>query len=158
MTKYILFATIFFFSGALDVLAQEPPSATNTTNVFEQLAQPDSRSGAEVRFHQDNRIETLFIDRQLVGAGAEIPGWRVQVFSSNVQQTARAEAFRIKALVEARFPDLGVYESFSAPFWRVRVGDFRTREEAEEKRAELRRAFPAIQGEMVSVRDVIILR
>ena len=155
MTKYILFATIFFLSCVLSASAQQ---TTDAVNVFEQLAQRDSVSGAEITFHQDSRIEQLFIDRRLIGAGGEMPGFRVQVFSSNNQRTARAEAFRIKTLIEDRFPDTAVYENFSAPFWRVRVGDFRTREEAEEKRNELRRAFPAMRREMVVIRDTINLR
>jgi hypothetical protein len=82
----------------------------------------------------------------------------VQVFSSNIQQTARGRAFEIKRLVENAFPDVGVYESFSSPFWRVHVGDFRTREDAEELRVELRRAFPALQREMFITPDIINLR
>ena len=155
MTKYILFISIFLWSCMWNVSAQQ---TVGTTNVFEVLTQPNSESGATVIFHQDSRIEQLFIDRQLISTGEEVSGFRVQVFSSNIQQTARSEAFRIKALVEERFPDVGVYESFSAPSWRVRVGDFRTRAEAEELRTELRRAFPELQREMFITPDIINLR
>jgi len=148
---------LFVFSVSI-VWNTHAQQAASGVNVFEQLAKPDSTTGAAVNFHQDQRIDQLFLDRQMIRAGVETQGWRVQVFSSNVQQTARAEAFRIKALVENSFPEIGVYESFTAPFWRVRVGDFLSREEAEQKRTELRRAFPAIQREMVVVRDMIYLR
>ena len=155
MAKYIWFISIFLWSYVWSISAQQ---TTGTTNVFELLAEPDAVSGAEVNFYQDRRIEQLFLDRQTISMGEEVSGFRVQVFSSNIHQTARSEAFRIKALVEKDFPDVGVYESFSAPFWRVRVGDFRTREDAEELRLELRRAFPALQREMFITPDIINLR
>ena len=66
MTKHILCISIFLFSCVLSASAQQTVSAIN---VFEQLAQRDSVSGAEITFHQDSRIEQLFIDRRLIGAG-----------------------------------------------------------------------------------------
>jgi len=146
MAKQILFVSIFFLSCVWSVSAQR--------NVFETFARTDSVS-AEVNFFQDRRIEQLFLDRQLLSAGKEVSGFRVQVFSSNIHGTARSEAFRIKALVERDFPDVGVYETFTSPFWRVRVGDARTREEAQELLLELRRAFPAFGREMYVVQDII---
>jgi hypothetical protein len=154
MAKYILLISVFFWSCAWSAATQ----TVRTTNVFEQITAKDSVSGAKINFHQDRRIEQLFLDRQTISAGGEVRGFRVQVFSSNIQQTARREAFRVKELVERNFPDVGVYESFSSPFWRVRVGDFRTREDAEEFRTELRRAFPALQREMFITQDIINLR
>jgi len=149
MAKQILFVSIFFLSCVWSVSAQQ--------NVFEVFLRTDSVN-AEVNFFQDRRIEQLFLDRQQLSAGEEISGFRVQVFSSNNHQTARSEAFRIKALVEEQFPDRGVYETFNSPFWRVRVGDFRTREEAQELLAELRRTFPAFGREMYVVQDMINVR
>jgi len=139
MTKYIFFVCFFFLSCVWSVSAQQ--------NVFEVFGKTDA-GNAQVNFFQDRRIEQLFLDRQQLSAGEEISGFRVQVFSSNIHATARSEAFRIKALVEREFPDVGVYETFTSPFWRVRVGDARTREEAQELLLELRRAFPAFWREM----------
>ncbi len=47
------------------------------------------------------------------------------------------------------------YIMFNSPYWRVKVGDFRTRAEAEAAMAELRHAFPSMAAYMRIVRDKI---
>lgn len=165
MARYRLF---ILFAGLVVAgmgLAQEPTGIGSDTvtadtvyvprDVFALLGQRDSLSSATVAVCQDTLISQLFIDRQLVSRHVVISGFRVQVFSSNRQQTAKAEAFRIKDLVLSKFPEKRVYESYSSPFWKVRVGDFRTREEAHVLLEELRAAFPDMRREMYVVPDDI---
>ena len=164
MKKQISFTACLFLcfwnasaQGGSAVAAQDSISSRNSRpvpyNIFEQLRASDSNTAA-VSFHQDKKIEQLFIERQMQNSGAA-GRFRVQVFSSNEQKTAKAEAFRIKDLVQKEFPDLGVYESYSSPFWKVRVGDFYTREEAQVLLNDLMLAFPDIRREMYIVSDEI---
>jgi len=165
MKKYISVVILFFLLCIWALPAQMIAPNENDTvensifvpkDIFKTLAEKKS-AGAEINFYQDKRIEQLFFDRQILNSEEEISGYRVQVFSSNVQRTAKAEAFRIKALMEEKFQERGVYESYSAPFWKVRIGDFRTREEAQELLAELMRTFPSLRREMYIVSDVIVI-
>lgn len=82
-------------------------------------------------------------------------GYRVQVFSDNNPRTAKAEAGRKKRLVDSRFPQYQTRVSYNSPYWRVRVGDFRTQQEANSAADELRRAFPTYSKEIRVVRDRI---
>lgn len=82
-------------------------------------------------------------------------GYRVQVFDDNNPLTARREAEARHRLVETEFPHMRAYLTFNSPYWRVKVGDFRTRAEAEAALAELRHAFPAMSAYMRIVRDKI---
>jgi len=84
-------------------------------------------------------------------------GYRVQVFSDNNARTAKNEARKRGATVASRFPQYRTYRKYSAPYWRLRVGDFRTQSQAESAAAELRRAFPAFSKEIRVVRDRINL-
>lgn len=84
-------------------------------------------------------------------------GFRVQVFSDNNARTAKNEARNKEQTVAARFPQYRTYKKYSAPYWRLRVGDFRTQREAEAAAAELRRAFPSFGKEIRVVRDRINL-
>jgi len=45
--------------------------------------------------------------------------------------------------------------TFNSPYWRVKVGDFRTRGEAEAAMAEIREAFPSLSSHLRIVRDKI---
>ncbi|WP_163630474.1 SPOR domain-containing protein [Paludibacter sp. 221] len=139
----------------ISILKPEKPRREIPYNVFDLLRKPDSITNAAANFNQDVRVEQLFIDRQMLNGAGSIAGFRVQVFSSNRQQTAKSEAFRIKALMQEKFPEKGVYESYTSPFWKVRIGDFRSREEAQEFLTHLAKTFPAMRREMYIIPDEI---
>lgn len=82
-------------------------------------------------------------------------GYRIQVFSDNNIRTAKSNAEYRNRLVNTRLPLYRTYMSFEAPYWRVRVGDFFTRDEAEAALKQLRGAFPNFAGDMRVVRSRI---
>ncbi|MGN1246817.1 MAG: SPOR domain-containing protein [Muribaculaceae bacterium] len=82
-------------------------------------------------------------------------GYRIQVFADKNQRTAKSEALSRERNVQARFPELGCYLSYNAPTWRMRVGDFLTREEALEMMQQLKKEFPSYAREMIVVKDRI---
>jgi len=59
-------------------------------------------------------------------------GYRIQIFTSTTRELAEAEALKARE----RFPSDSVYILFQSPWHRVRVGDFATRQDAEEKIVE----------------------
>lgn len=82
-------------------------------------------------------------------------GYRIQVFDDNNVRTAKHEAENRKAEMETRFPEFKAYLSFNSPYWRVKVGDFKSRSEAEAALAEIKHAFPAMAKSLRIVRDRI---
>ncbi len=88
-------------------------------------------------------------------SGKNIVGYRIQVFSDRNQRTAKGEALSKEKNIKENFPDMGTYITYDAPSWRLRVGDFRTRDEASLRLSELRKCFPGYANEMIIVVDVI---
>jgi hypothetical protein len=84
----------------------------------------------------------------------EIDGYRVQIYSSNRQQTAKAEALELEAKIKEKVSQT-VYVQYLPPFWKVRLGDFRTYEEAKEYKKEFVQLFPDMIGDTYIVRDKI---
>jgi hypothetical protein len=82
-------------------------------------------------------------------------GFRVEVFSDNNPRTAKATASIKKRNLEARFKNYPVYMVFESPFWRVRLGDFKTRGEAEGAMQEIRSAFPSYAKDLRIVKSNI---
>ncbi len=80
-------------------------------------------------------------------------GFRVQVFSDNNARTAQNEARSKQRTISARFPQFQTYVMYTSPYWRLKVGDFRTQQEANNAADELRKAFPAYSKEIRVVRD-----
>ena len=58
-----------------------------------------------------------------------INGYRIRIYSGN-SQDARRRCDEIAGGFAASHPDIPVYKSYSNPFFKVTVGDFRTRDEA----------------------------
>jgi hypothetical protein len=76
------------------------------------------------------------------------PGYRIQVINSN----DRNKVFAVKAKIYQLFPELKPYLMYQPPFYKLKVGNFKTKEEAEEYRKDLSREFPT---GLYIVRDVI---
>ena len=129
-------------------------------NIFESLQTNDSNSRGSVKVYQDPRIEPLIIEHKSATETKSTitgNGYRVQVFSSNAQRTAKAEAFKIEKVLREEFPDYEVYVNYTSPFWKVRVGDFRTFDDAQAVRRELIAAFPNLRSETYTVKDIVNL-
>ena len=58
-------------------------------------------------------------------------------------------------MIGEEYPSFGLYLTYKAPYWRLRVGDFLTEEEARETMSEMRRKFPSLSGDMRVVRERI---
>ncbi len=82
-------------------------------------------------------------------------GYRIQVFSDNNARTAEREAHSKAAAISESFPQWGTYITYDSPYWRLRVGDFQTYEDATDAVMELKNAFPAYRRELRVVRDRI---
>ena len=123
-------------------------------NAFREISKKEKPGSGTVTFYQDKRIEKL-VEENVTPASAVVHGFRVQVFSSNAHRTAREEAFGLEHKLMEAFPEMKVYVSYSSPFWKVRIGDFYTQDEARSFSEELLRRFPALRKETYTVRDRI---
>ena len=93
---------------------------------------------------------TIADKRELV----EMDGYRVQIYSSNQQQSAKAEAMKLENKLKDKLSQT-VYVMYMPPFWKVRVGDFRTVEEAKEYKKAVVQEYPDLMGNTYIVRDKI---
>lgn len=87
----------------------------------------------------------------------ESKGYKIQVFSGNEQRKSKNEAYAKKDLISSSYPELEVNVTFKSPVWRVRVGNYRTYEEAFESLKDLKQSFPTFGKEMQIVEAVIKL-
>lgn len=145
-----------FFTCVVFLNAQETTDTESKKNAFQTITARDSVSGGSVKIFQDKRIERI-VAENTTGESASAHGFRVQVFSSNAQRTAKDEAFSIERRLREAFPGMGVYVTYSSPFWKVRVGNFQTNEQAKAFTEELLFLFPRLKSTTYTVRDRIII-
>lgn len=118
---------------------------------FSLFAQQDSGS---VVVHKDPRIDMLIAKQIEINeyttrnARRNAPGFRILVISTN----NRTKANEAKTRIYQQFPELPAYLMYQSPFYKLKVGNFRERAEAEEYLPSIQRIFPS--GVYV-VRDVI---
>lgn len=72
--------------------------------------------------------------------------YRVQVYSGNNQRQSKQEVRTMEAQIKRAFPKVGVEPDYQAPFWKLYVGYFQTKEEAIYMLERLRRQFPSYHG------------
>ena len=113
----------------------------------------DSLPGVQII--QDSTVYVLLEEaingkREMV----EMDGYRVQIYSSNQQQTAKAEALSLETQLKDKIQQT-VYVLYLTPFWKVRIGDFRTYEEAKEYKKLFVQQYPDMMGDTYIVRDKI---
>lgn len=110
-----------------------------------------------IRIVQDSAM-TVLLDEAVNGKRemVEIDGYRVQIYSSNRQQTAKSEALELETKLKDKLPQ-PLYVQYIPPFWKVRLGDFRTYDEAREYKKIFVQEYPEMMGDTYIVRDKILV-
>jgi len=101
---------------------------------------------------QDPAIDTL-VSRHIIANASKngVDGWRIQIYRGG-HRTAGDDSNKIRARFMEDFPDIRTYRTFDRPNWfKVKVGDFRTREEAAIVYFDILKKYP----EAYLIRDVI---
>ncbi|MDD6781476.1 MAG: SPOR domain-containing protein [Bacteroidales bacterium] len=125
--------------------------------LFEVLAAPDSATQANVVVHQDSIMRAALEAQQVRGNETTMRGFRVQLFSSNNARTAREAAFKVEKTIREKLPHMAVYVTYTSPFWRVRVGNCPTHDDAQRLRQYLIEQLPQLSTETYIVPDQILL-
>ena len=90
-----------------------------------------AQSQGTLNLRQDTRIDRLMQkQREVYAANSTMSGFRVQIFME-IGNEAVDHANVVKKEFEEQYPELPIYLSYEQPYYRLRVGDFRNRVEAE---------------------------
>ena len=138
---------IFALFVSLSIGAEDSIAVVSRLNIMESMPR--------VEVIQDASVATM-LEATMSGKEEwiEVDGYRVQIYSSNRQQTAKAEALELEAQLKEKVSQT-IYVQYLPPFWKVRLGDFREYEEAKEYKKEFVQQFPAMIGDTYIVRDKI---
>jgi len=82
-------------------------------------------------------------------------GYRIQVFMSNDPKTARGEINARGNMIKESFPEIAIYTGYTAPNWKLLVGDFLTKNEADVFKQKIKKTIPQLGKEMYIVPDKV---
>jgi len=123
---------------ALVVVQDSTSQSELKVSIFNYLAQPTKQNPNVVMVYQNKAIKAL-IEKPLTTSGR---GYRIQIYSSNNGDHARWEALKIEKELKETLPNMAIYTTYTAPFWKVRIGNCNTRDEAQLLRTFIMEKFP----------------
>ena len=116
------------------------------------------RSGAPVEAMHVNRRLDLVLDT-IATQNRTIryaPGYRIQVYVGNQRQQAE----EAKMLISQNFPELNPYLSYNQPTYKLKVGDFMRRMDAERYYASIHRLITSaqLQPDKIDIRRSLLIK
>jgi hypothetical protein len=134
MEKTIILLFLVFMSGSLIAQPLIPEKSGQTSNRPEILQQQGVSQDPQIE-----RLVGLHIQKNEATKG--IQGFRVEIFFSSALD-ARQKALTTKAAFLRDYPEVNVYVIYISPDFKVRVGDFRTKNEALALMKKVQDRFP----------------
>ncbi len=136
----IILLTAFFSLTFLFSTAQQDSLLRNTNDIFQKI---EKGSDGRITFNQNDSIRNLVIKHIAYNKHKEgIPGYRIRIYS-NLGTNARKRSQEIRTEFYDKFPDIPIYREYDSPYFKVYVGDFRTKIEAIKSLKKIKKYFPA---------------
>jgi hypothetical protein len=111
-------------------------------DVFRDM--PSEALGAEatVNIGQSDAVEQSMRKHIEANPARTLSGYRVRIFFDN-KQTARNESEQTVERFRAMYHDIAVYRTYTNPYFKVTVGDCRTKSEAMHLLSQIKQNFPS---------------
>ncbi len=141
MKKFLLGIIILLFCGTVTAQVAFPSwgDTTKSAGLTNNTSLPILE---KLDIRQDQELERMLewhVNNNKKRDGME--GYRVEIFFSSALN-AKDEALRQKRNFLSNYPDCPVHIKFTAPNFRVRVGDFRTKNEALKLHKQIQKDYP----------------
>ena len=107
-------------------------------NIFTVL---ESSSSGNVVVRQSESVKNALNARIAANSERSISGYRIRIFSDN-KQNARSASESTMNSFKTMYPGLSAYRTYTNPFFKVTVGDFRTKSEALRLLSKIKMSFP----------------
>lgn len=95
-----------------------------------------------VTIHQSQNILSSMNRQISSNSSRKVSGYRVRIFNDN-KQNSRGASEAAMARFKGMYPGVAAYRTYSNPFFKVTVGDFRTKSEAMQLMQSIKGSFPS---------------
>lgn len=130
----------------VDSLVYRPASAVDTTlagkNILDVMPKKAAGGNADVNVQQSENIDIALQEHVDANARRKLNGYRVRIFFDNKQSARTASEETLKRF-ESMYHDVVAYRTYANPYFKVTVGDFRTKSEAMALLERIRYEFPS---------------
>ena len=130
----------------VDSIVYRPVSRVDTLlsgqDIFHVMPLKSRGGNADVEIYQSQSVASSLRTQVQTNVDRTIAGYRVRIFFDN-RQTARVESEEILKVFESKYHDIKAYRTYVNPYFKVTVGDFRTKSEAMELLSSIKPEFPS---------------
>ena len=111
-------------------------------DVFHAMPLKAKGDKADVEIYQSQEVAAALRKQVEANAKRYVSGYRVRIFFDN-KQTARIESEETLKNFESIYHGIKAYRTYANPYFKVTVGDFRTKSEAMELLSRIKSRFPS---------------
>ena len=130
----------------VDSLVYRPVSAVDSTlagrDIFSVMPSRAAGAGADVNVSQSQAISGALSAHIAANPDRKLSGYRVRIFFDNGQNARQASQQTLDKFRKGH-PGISAYRSCQNPYFKVTVGDFRTRSEALELLERIKSEYPS---------------
>lgn len=138
----LVFIMVVALLACSETDAQTIDSIYISDDIFAKINTADS--GGSMQIYQDPALHVLMDKTNRINKKDGLEGYRIQIFSGSGQD-ARDHSYKIQTEFLQQFPDFDpdlIYNIYQAPFFKLRLGDFRSKNEAVEFFHLVKQKFP----------------
>lgn len=130
----------------VDSIVYRPASAVDTSlvgkDIFKLMPKKSKGGAADVEIFQSDSLMNAMQKHVAANSGRTLSGYRVRIFFDN-RQSARVASEETLKRFESLYHDVVAYRTYANPYFKVTVGDFRTKSEAMALLERIRYEFPS---------------
>ena len=130
----------------VDSIVYRPASAVDTSlvgkDIFKLMPKKSKGGAADVEIFQSDSLMNAMQKHLAANSGRTLSGYRVRIFFDN-RQSARVASEETLKRFENLYHDVVAYRTYANPYFKVTVGDFRTKSEAMALLERIRYEFPS---------------
>ena len=136
MQKIVLLTLLTFLF--LHVKAQNSTVELSQTGIFSGAY---SSSAGQVYINQNPELQKIINNHVSINKDKYVlKGWRVQIFLGS-GRNARSRANSTKSRFLSKHSEVNAYLDYSSPYFKIKVGNFRTKIEAEAFKKKISNSF-----------------
>lgn len=111
-------------------------------DIFHIMPLKANGGNADVEIYQPQEVAAALRKQVENNPKRTVSGYRVRIFFDN-KQSARTESEEALKKFESMFHEVKAYRTYANPYFKVTVGDFRTKSEAMALLSDIKGAFPS---------------
>ncbi len=145
MKTFYSFITLLALLCGTAFSASAQDAAVDSTllgkSIMNLLPSKAKGSKADVTVHQSQAILNALNSQTASNSSRRSAGYRVRIFNDN-KQDSRGASEAALGRFKGMFPNVSAYRTYTNPYFRVTVGDFRTKSEALALLQQVKGSFP----------------